>query len=243
MNGNPVDNAIVAADGNWTFNEQVAAHFDSHVRKSIPGYDKIQAIVVELAERFLCDGGVMYDLGTATGETVAQLQQRNRCGPDTRFVGVDNSLAMLERARDKCDAANAEFHYADVAEMTAFPEARLVVCVCTLQFIPVEHRAPVLRAAQSAIETGGAFLLVEKIRAESDDVQRTWDETLHAHKRSQGLSDAMIRQKAKSLVGVLVPLTLEQNAAMLRDAGFTPVETVFLWDGFAGLLAHQRGAG
>lgn len=243
MSTDPVDSTILAKDGGWAFNEQVAAHFDSHVRKSIPGYDRIQAIVVELAQGFLRDGGTMYDLGASTGETIALLQQSGRCGLRTRFVGVDSSPPMLERAVEKCDPANAEFRCIDVTEMTEFPDARLILAVCILQFIAVEDRAAVLKAACRGLEPDGGFVLVEKVRARSAQVQRLWDEALHAHKRARGLSEAMIQHKARSLAGVLVPLTLEQNLAMLTEAGFESVEPIFLWDGFAGLIAHKRSPG
>jgi tRNA (cmo5U34)-methyltransferase len=50
----------------------------------------------------------------------------------------------------------------------------------------------------------------------------------------------MIRQKSKSLRGVLNPLTLQQNMDLLREAGFSNMEIFFRWYNFVGLVAIKE---
>ena len=50
-----VDKLITAIPGEWKFDEQVAKSFDTHVRKSIPLYDEVQKMVVEISEWFVRD--------------------------------------------------------------------------------------------------------------------------------------------------------------------------------------------
>lgn len=45
-NRESVDEVITAVLGEWKFDEQVAQHFDSHVRKSVPLYDEIQGMQI-----------------------------------------------------------------------------------------------------------------------------------------------------------------------------------------------------
>ena len=69
------DELITAVPGGWEFNEEVAEHFDEHVRRSVPLYDEAQQMVVDLSEWFVRDDSTVYDIGSATGETIARLMQ------------------------------------------------------------------------------------------------------------------------------------------------------------------------
>lgn len=59
----------------------------------------------------------------------------------------------------------------------------------------------------------------------------------HEFKSQQGLSAAAILNKERALQGVAMPLSLEDNQAMLKRVGFTEVEIVFREHCFAGFLA------
>ena len=61
-------------------------------------------------------------------------------------------------------------------------------------------------------------------------------------KRRQGFSNEEIAEKARSLRGVLQPLSAEENEAMLRRAGFGEVARVFRWMAFDGVLASVSPA-
>lgn len=88
----PVDDEIQLTSRRWEFNKEVAQHFDSHVRKSLPLYDEIQSMIVSLSDAFITQSCSVYDLGTATGETIALLQTRHRSIGNARYVGIDSTI-------------------------------------------------------------------------------------------------------------------------------------------------------
>jgi tRNA (cmo5U34)-methyltransferase len=59
-------------------------------------------------------------------------------------------------------------------------------------------------------------------------------------KRQQGYSDFEIAQKREALENVLIPYTEEENKAMLKNAGFSTIETIFKWGNFATFIAKKR---
>lgn len=233
----PVDQLITALPGEWRFDHEVAQDFDQHVRRSVPFYDHAQEMIVEMSEWFVRDGMTVYDLGTSTGETISQLQEKHAGKKGLRFVGIDNSLPMLEKARAKCAGGNAQFLHQNLTAMSEFPDAGLVTAVYTLQFLPLAERRKILERVHRDLQEGGAIVLVEKVRGESSLFEDIWLELYWDMKQRSGLNAEQVLAKARSLRGVLVPLSVSENVALLREAGFSSVDVFMKWYNFAGLIA------
>jgi tRNA (cmo5U34)-methyltransferase len=63
-----------AAVRDFIFDGEVAAVFDDMLSRSIPFYDEIQRMAVELSCRVLRGGsGAVYDIGCSTGNTLMRL--------------------------------------------------------------------------------------------------------------------------------------------------------------------------
>ena len=58
------DDGIMSERANWTFAGEVATHFDTHVKKSIPGYDEGHKIVASLSDFSLYPRQPLFELGT-----------------------------------------------------------------------------------------------------------------------------------------------------------------------------------
>ena len=233
----PVDNLITVVPGKWKFDAGVARHFDDHVRKSIPLYDEVQRMVVEVSQWFIRDGSTVYDIGSSTGHTISLLLERHADKANLNLIGIEKSAPMIDVARKKCPATNVQFLQRDVYEMEGFPGADLVLCLYTLHFVPVEKRELVLQRVYRDLSDEGAFVMLEKIVADNPAVEDMWREIYWDFKRERGLNENMIREKAQSLKGILHPLTLHRNIALLREAGFTCIAPFMQWCNFVGLLA------
>ena len=234
-----VDDLITAIPGEWTFDEQVAKGFDDHVRKSIPLYDEIQRMIVEISEWFVRDHATICDLGSSTGETIRLLQQKHGRKKHVHYIGVEVSDAMIQIAESKCLPECTRFINEDLRHIAAIPRSDLVTSLLTLHFLPRKHRLPILSKVHDSLSAGGALIVVEKIRAEGTYLEDMWLELYWDFKRRQGLSDEMILQKARSLRGVLFPLTLSENVELFRHVGFSNIEVFVKWYNFAGIIAFK----
>jgi len=232
-----VDELITALPGEWRFDHEVAKDFDQHVRKSVPFYDQVQDMVVEMSEWFVRDGMAVYDLGTSTGETILQLQRKHAGKKDLRFIGVDNSLPMLEKARTKCAGGNVQLLHQNLSALSELPDAGLVTAIYALQFLPLSERRRVLERVHRDLQEGGAIVMVEKIRGETSLFEDMWLELYWDMKKKSGLNAEQVLSKARSLRGVLVPLTVSENIQLLREAGFSSVDVFLKWYNFAGFIA------
>ena len=237
-----VDEITTAVPGVWEFNKPVSQVFDSHVRKSVPCYDETQRLVREISEFFVNEGSCIYDLGSSTGETLFLLAGKHYIKKNIRLVGIEKSTAMIELAQDKCrQFENISFIHQDLMKFDAFESAELVISLYTLQFLPIQHRKKLIRQIYDCLKPGGAFILAEKIFSGRHPLFEQISNDVHwEFKTAQGLTDEMILQKARSLRGVLVPLTYDENIEMLKNAGFKVIDCFLRWLNFAGFLAVKN---
>jgi tRNA (cmo5U34)-methyltransferase len=229
-------------DGAFRFDERVAEVFDDMVERSVPSYRLQQRLIGDLAQRLWRPGTAIYDLGCATGTTLAVL--RSCLGPDTPLVGIDASNAMIARARAKLGNEQVELRCADLGD-PAFrlaPRSASFVTLCwTLQFLPPHRRPDLLRTVLQALAPGGALVLAEKIRHPDPWLEALWVDLHEAMKRRHGYSDQEIIRKREALETVLVPDTLDNHHRLLREAGFATVDAFFRQTNFATLLALAPG--
>lgn len=232
-----VDELITSVPGEWKFDEQVSKSFDTHVRKSVPLYEEVQKEVVEMSEWFVRDNSTIYDLGASTGETISLLLQKHHRKKNVRYIGVEESQAMIEIARKKCNSETVQFLQQDIADINEFSNVDLILSLYTLQFLPLWKRKQVLQRIYKGLVEGGAFILVEKIRAENSMFEDIWTDLYWDFKQDSGLNEQQVIKKSQSLRGVLMPLTLSENLRLLSDTGFQCMDTFIKWNNFAGIIA------
>ena len=69
------DETITTEASNWVFDEHVAPHFDEHVRKSVPEYDRVQEeLAVTFPDWFTHPESTVLDFGaTILGKSVTEI--------------------------------------------------------------------------------------------------------------------------------------------------------------------------
>jgi tRNA (cmo5U34)-methyltransferase len=234
-----VDEGIDSRRADWRFDAQVAGSFDEHVRRSVPLYDEVQVQVADLSDWFVGRGSVVYDVGCASGSTIALLSSRH-IGKGVAWVGIDEAEPMLEAARKKLiGVQNVRL----VCRSIPSPREQLIVdasfvtALYTLQFVMPRDRPAFVGEIYDGLVPGGAFVLVEKILGTHPRTDGIFVELYHSFKRGSGFTHEQVVEKALSLRGVLVPDTAEEQEVRLKAAGFRTVDRFFGWYNWAGWLA------
>lgn len=223
----------------FTFDSRTAGVFDDMVSRSVPFYAEIQRMTGELAADFAVPGTNLYDLGCATATTLIALEPL--VDPSVRFVGVDNSAEMLAKAREKLDALPSgrqrELVQADLHELSGIENASVVILTLTLQFVRPLHRERLVKSICAGTNAQGCLILVEKLTEADTLFNRLFIRYYYDMKRRHGYSDLEISQKREALENVLIPYRLDENQAMLRDAGYSKFQMFFQWYNFCGMIA------
>lgn len=228
----------------FKFGKKVADVFDDMVNRSVPFYAEIQRMIAELAATHAQDKTNIYDLGCSTGTSF--LLMETTVHQDVRFVGIDDSPDMLMKCRSKLE--NEEFsrpldlQVGDLNNGIEISDASVVILCLTLQFVRPLFREKLIRKIYDGLVRGGALILVDKILTEESRFNRDFIDYYYNYKRRQHYSELEISQKREALENVLIPYKLSENNLMLREAGFSQIETFFKWYNFSGLIAIKPGA-
>jgi len=227
----------------FSFDERVASVFDNMVSRSVPFYNEIQRIQADLIMDFLPErGGVVCDLGCSTGTTIKHLTEHADCPADTRFIGLDNSDPMLDKARAKLvgqiNAGRVSLQLADLSRLAVLPDCHAVILNWALQFVRPLGREQLLKTIYAALKPGGILLLSEKILAKDAVFNRLYiDHYLQFKKSQSGYTDVENQRKREALENVLIPYRLDENYALLERAGFARSDTYFQWFNFVCFIA------
>jgi len=225
----------------FVFDEEVAAVFTDMINRSVPGYATIISMIGVLADRYCTPGSNIYDLGCSLGGA-ALAMAHHISHKDYRLIAVDNSPAMIERFQStlstRAESAIVETVCADI-NAVAIENASVVVLNFTLQFIPRELRATLIRRIHDGMRPGGILILSEKVCFADADLNELLIDMYHRFKQAQGYSALEISQKRSALENVLVPETIATHKERIRAAGFRSCDTWFQCFNFASLIAFR----
>ncbi|MDP5208909.1 carboxy-S-adenosyl-L-methionine synthase CmoA [Microbulbifer sp. 2205BS26-8] len=225
----------------FEFDRQVVDVFPDMIKRSVPGYATIVAMIGTLAERYAQVGSRCYDLGSSL--CAATLAMRHHIpAANCEIIAVDNSSAMVAQARAVLAADSGEIPVQLICsdlQTVAIENASVVVLNFTLQFIPLTKRRLILQKIYDGLRPGGIVILSEKVHFSDKTHNALMIELHHAFKAANGYSTLEIAQKRSSLENILVPETLATHRGRLKDIGFSSVDVWFQCFNFASLLAFK----
>lgn len=225
----------------WTFkSENIAKNFNVHVKQSVPLYDETQRMIVEIAAFYLRNNDCMLDIGCSTGTTILRIKKNIK--KKIEFYGIDDSAQMLEICKENLKNTNAVLINQDLNEIN-LEEIKKPLSLATslycLQFLNLEKRINVLRNIYQKLRSGGALIIVEKIRSEDPFFNEMMLDLYSDMKIRNGLKPQDNIKKSNSLRGVMCPVSIDENKRFLLQAGFSKIDIFFKWHNFVGIIAEK----
>lgn len=211
----------------FVFDIEVAAAFTDMIRRSVPGYEVVVPMTGLLAGKALAqtDNTVVYDLGCSLGATTLSVLRACE-NPELHINAVDNSAAMLARARELVTDPRVNFIETDISTMQ-FDACSAVLMNWIAQFLKPQTRLDVLRRIRERLVPGGVLIVSEKIRFD-DPAEQEYCEAAHLEfKRANGYSELEISQKRAALENVMIVDTEAEHRQRFAEAGFTSVQKWF----------------
>lgn len=228
----------------FNFGKETAAVFDDMLNRSVPYYGEIQRMVGELTADFAQEQTAIYDLGCSTANSFLAAAHFLQPGQDVRFIGIDNSKEMLDKARAKLEEIAFPYAYdlrmGDMNHGIGIDNASVVLMSLTLQFVRPLHRDSLLQTIYNGLKPNGCVILVEKVLGEHSSFNRLFIKHYYEYKMRNGYSEMEIAQKREALENVLIPYRLEENKELLRRAGFHSIDVFFKWYNFCGIIAFKE---
>jgi len=239
MNKDEVFSDADKAVSDFEFNKSVTTVFEDMLERSVPSYNEIQQMIVDLTNDFAVNNTNVYDLGCSTGTTLLNINKELE--DDISFVGVDNSDEMLKQCRANLEKAGVKrkitLENQDLNSGIVLENASVVIFSLTLQFLRPLNRGKLIGEIYNQLPKNGAVIVVEKILTENSMFNRLFIEHYYKFKQTNGYSNTEISKKRESLENVLVPYKLSENKELFLSSGFKLVETFFRWYNFSGFIA------
>lgn len=219
----------------FEFDANVASVFDDMITRSVPFYEISSDLITQILIKSLKDDANIVDLGCSTGALLFKLFEKN---PKFKLSGVDNSKAMLKIAQNKNKAYGSRVDFIEEDALNfEIKDGDAVVMNYTLQFIRPLKRVNFIKKIYDGLKKDGIFIISEKLLYEDKKLSKNMIEIYEEYKEKNGYSKYEIAQKRQALENVLIPFSEDENKNLLKDAGFSVVETIFKWGNFASFLA------
>lgn len=217
----------------FSFDGEVSACFDDMLSRSVPDYDNMRALVHAVGANYAGKGSTVVDIGSSLGRAYGPFAMDG-----ANVISCDESESMVERQRELYgDLPNVDIRLCDVT--TDYPRERadLVLCVLTLQFVPVEQRQRIIASMSASLKPGGAAIVVEKLLGGTAHVESLLVREHYGAKAENGYTPEQVESKRKALAYKMAPLTESANRELLLSNGFSHVECFWRHLNFAAFLA------
>ncbi len=223
----------------FVFDEKVAEAFPDMIRRSVPGYETIIALLGIIAKHHAQPNSNIYDLGCSLGAAMLSIQSQIT-DRSIHFIGVDDSLPMLQQCQKNLSSIIAPARFSllhdDICKVEV-KNAGMVILNFTLQFLAPTDRLSLLRKIYANLKTGGVVVLSEKVA-----IAKTGGGLQQLHDRfklANGYSDLEIAQKRVALENVMVVDSASTHLDRLHQAGFPRVTQWFQAFNFCSFIAYK----
>lgn len=213
-----------------------AASYAERVARHVPGLWDLHRMAGLLLAEHVPDAGRVLVLGAGGG---LELRAFAGAHPGWRFDGVDPSPEMIAQARRLlgADSDRVTFHqgYIDAAPAGPFDGA---TCLLTLHFLPRDQRLLTLRQLHARLRPCAPFVAAHHSFPQAGGQQDLWLQRNADWLISGGVPEAQAKAGIATMKERLPVLTPEEDAELLRAAGFSDVQLFYAALTFKGWVAR-----
>jgi SAM-dependent methyltransferase len=213
-----------------------AADYERGVADTIPFHAVLLEQAVDVALAAVPAPRRWLDTGCGPGRLAKLALLR---APGVTFFLADPSEAMIALARANNPALPADRFLAVPSH--AFPDVEpfdvITAAQCHHYYPDPSGREEAVRRCRALLRPGGALVVFENVRAETDAAHALQRHRWAAWQRGRGREDAVVQAQLAREGTQFFPVRPSEHLALLARAGFAPVELVWRAYGQAGFLA------
>ncbi len=214
--------------------DEVAENYDRQRRCFIPRFDDFYETGISLLDGMRRQFQSVLDLGAGTGLLSQYLFRRY---PMARYTLADISGQMMDVARQRFQGLhNFSFIMADYS--VELPEGSFDLIASALSIHHLENRdkESLYGRIYESLEPGGCFLNLDQFNADSERVNRLYNEYWIKYIEGNGINggemESLLKRRALDREN-----TVEETLGMLRDAGFRTADCVYSFMKFGVIMA------
>ncbi len=213
-----------------------AAEYEVEVRKTIPFHAAFIELAIEAALAVRPTPARWLDTGAGPGVLGARVLE---LVPSVELVLADPSKAMLELARARLPSLSGE-RFLGVPSQELPLELGPFDVVTAIQchhYGDMDARVQAVTRCHELLAPGGALVVFENVRSESEAGQKLQRARWAKWQRDQGRDEATVAKHLAREGTQFFPIRVSQHLAVFAHVGFTTVELIWRAYGQAGFLA------
>lgn len=220
------------ADDNTTAHP--ASEYEVEVQKTIPFHDEIMRTAIDVALTARPSPARWLDTGAGPGKLALLAHART---PDTEIFVADPSEAMLALARARLSEwPQDRFVAKGSAELPDIGPFDVITAMLCHHYGDMAARESAVARCRALLAPGGAFVVVENVRAETDAGHAMQRARWAAWLKRAGRDDAAIAKHFAREGSAFFPIRVSEHMALLSRS-FDMVEMVWRAYGQAGFVA------
>jgi len=146
-------------------------------------------------------------------------------------------LAKKKVRSPKLKKRKINFVCKNVLDIKRFEKSNLFISILLFPFLKLSERKKILKKIYDSLETGGAFICVEKIRANNANYEDIFNQIYFDYKLKKKLNEKQILNKAKSLRSSMNLFSQKKTIQLIKDSKFQSCEIFFKCFNFLGYIA------
>ena len=183
-----------------------AADYEAEVQRTIPHHTDLIETAIDVALAARPGARRWLDTGCGPGTLAARVLARE---PSMELTLADPSDAMLEQARLRLPSLDgARFLRTTSQDLPDGPKFDVVTAVLCHHYVDMETRARAVERCRDRLVPGGALVVFENVRSESDrghELQRErWRRWLRDHGRDEAAITAQLAREGTKFFPVRV---------------------------------------
>lgn len=211
-----------------------AADYEAEVVRTIPLHAEILKLAIDVALGAHPAPARWLDTGAGPGALVEQA--RGKCG-DAEFWIADPSEAMRKLAVARLGLPAERVLGCGSAELPEIGPFDVITAVQCHHYGDMAARERAAARCRDLLTPGGALVVFENVRAESERGQALQRARWAAWQRAQGRDEAIVEAHLAREGTQFFPIRVSQHLGLFAHLGFETVELVWRAYGQAGFLA------
>lgn len=212
------------------------ARYAQRPPQMVPGFHDLQRMSTQLLAEAAPEDARVLVLGAGGGLELRAFAQAH---PHWRLDGVDPSAEMLALAQRTLGehASRVTLHHGLIEAAPAGP-FDAASCLLTLHFVPAQARLPTLRGLHQRLRPGAPLVLAHMSFDQDEAARERWLARYAGFAVSSGIAAAQAEKGRAAVAEHLHVLSPADEVAVLREAGFSQVETFYQGLAFRGWVAR-----
>ena len=199
----------------------IAPEYDAYAQRGMPRYGEMLSEIL----RYLPDSPRdVLELGCGTGMLTSPIAQRF---PDASLTAVDAAPEMIDVARRRLAARQVSFVGSMFEDLQLAP-AGFDLITSNMSLHHIAEKGPFYRRLRAALRPGGFLIFGDELKGALPRVQQlNWDGWLEFARQPEHLTEEEIAATIRHEREFDHYETLPDQIALLRGAGFDPVDCVW----------------